>query len=410
MAKSDDEVQDRNPRTLDVADGLFRKGEFKEAEACYSAALEKDPDNPDVLSLMGNLALLSNNLPRAKELLTKAVRLRSDAKPKMLLAETYYRLDDFAHAAPLFRESGRQAHAAKLESFADRAPYDADSNIVARLELIRTDPLPLVRLSVNDKFEGNFLIDTGASELILDLEFAARVGAMNFGSEPGTFAGGKNASYEHGRVDSIGIDDLEVRNVPVHLMDTRRFAKAAGGQEVDGIIGTVLLYHFTTAILDYPMGELVLQNPRTKVSEGQALSERRFQVPFWMAGDHYIVARGAVNNVPSMLFLDTGLAGGAFTCPQSTVEEARIILGKTSVEGVGGGGPITISPFEIESLSLGDAEENGLVGLYGAFPFSLENHFGFRIGGLISHGFFRNYKTVFDFQTMTLHLIRESLS
>jgi hypothetical protein len=42
-----------------------------------------------------------------------------------------------------------------------------------------------------------------------------------------------------------------------------------------------------------------------------------------------------------------------------------------------------------------------------AGPFPLENTFGFRIGGLISHGFFRPYAVAFDFNGMRLLLKRQ---
>ncbi len=41
---------------------------------------------------------------------------------------------------------------------------------------------------------------------------------------------------------------------------------------------------------------------------------------------------------------------------------------------------------------------------YGALPPGSEDRFGFRTGGIISHGFFRPFAVTFDFQTMTLYL------
>lgn len=61
---------------------------------------------------------------------------------------------------------------------------------------------------------------------------------------------------EFGRIDSLSLGELEIRNVLVHILSTKAFSAAAQGKPVSGIIGTVLLYHFLTT-LDYPGGALV---------------------------------------------------------------------------------------------------------------------------------------------------------
>ena len=38
-------------------------------------------------------------------------------------------------------------------------------------------------------------------------------------------------------------------------------------------------------------------------------------------------------------------------------------------------------PFDVEELTLGDAREHNIPGVYGPFPPHLENAFGFHIGG-----------------------------
>ena len=61
----------------------------------------------------------------------------------------------------------------------------------------------------------------------------------------------------------------------------------------------------------------------------------------------------------------------------------------------------------MDELTLGDAKEKNVMGIFGAFDGTgIEYEFGFRIGGIISHGFFRPYKLTFDFTTMNLILER----
>ena len=291
-------------------------------------------------------------------------------------------------------------------------PYQLPDRFpAAHVQFIRTDPLPVIQVRINGRDPVNFFIDTGGAEIILDTAYAAEVGAAQFGTERGVFGGGKTASIQHGRIDSLTLGDLIVNNLPVTIMPVRHFSDPiAEGLRLDGIIGTFFLYHFL-ATLDYPRGELILRQktdqnrqPLEHTASGAALT----QVPFWMA-DHYMVAWGTANgSQPLLFFVDTGLAGNAFTCPASTVKAANLQLRHDlATAGLGGGGKMNITPIEIEELTLGEAQEHNLHGVIGAFPPQLEEAFGFHIGGLISHEFFRPYAVTLDFSRMHYLLQRK---
>lgn len=398
---------------LESADQLFQDGKFAEAEKFYLEAIKEDPQNFRCLVHLGRIALLSNRLAEAEKWLTQAARIRPEERvPKTLLAEIFYRRDDFLKAAQFFRAAGREAMAQKLESFKGLIPYKLKENkpALTRVKFLMTDPLPVVEVRVNRGQAVNFFLDTGASEIIIDSELAKEVAVTLFESERGLFAGGQQANYTHGKVDSLILGNFEIENIPIHVMDVRRFSGPIFKEkQVDGIIGTVFLYHFL-ATIDYPGGELILRQ-KTKENwqllEKQILQEKPIVVPFWLALDHYILAWGKVNRSPEMLFfVDTGLAGGGFACPESTLKEAQIeLMEDKATEGLGGGGKIKVIPFMVEELGLGEAKEKNIIGVFtGVFP--LERAFGFRIGGLISHGFFRHYALTLDYMKMRLILKR----
>ena len=177
--------------------------------------------------------------------------------------------------------------------------------------------------------------------------------------------------------------------------------QATSRASLAGIVGTCLLYRFL-ATIDYPGEALVL---RRKARMGPPPAGA-VDVPFLMADDHFMLAQGRLNDgLPSLYFVDSGLAGGAFTCPASTLKEAGIVRGSTGVgEGQGGGGAMKVWPFDVAALSLGDARREKLQGIAGPFPPQLEREFGFRIAGLVSHGFLRAYAVTFDFDRMTIRL------
>jgi hypothetical protein len=394
---------------LTEADQLFGAGLFEEAEKRYSAVLGLDEQNSQALTRLGYIALLSNRLTEAQQLLTKAIEAHPDAtESKAYLAEVYTRQDDFEHAALLLHATGKEGVANKLDSIKGRVPYAIEgTNSISTLKFVVTDPLPLVQVQVNGSQPVNFLIDTGAADVVLDTAFAREVGVDSVGAFQGTFAGGKHAQVQQGSLATLTLGDFDIRNVPVAILETHRISRMFGGMRIDGILGTVLFYHFLTT-LDYPGGQLIL---RRKTDANQRAFETHFrqrrpvELPFWMAGDHFMLARGTANqSKPLLFFVDTGLAGGGFTCPQSTILEAGIELDESEAfEGIGGGGPIKVIPFMVERLSLGDAVQTHIQGSFtGAFP--IEKVFGFQIGGIISHTFFRPYALSMDFSRMKLYL------
>ena len=239
-----------------------------------------------------------------------------------MLAEVYYRRDDFEKAAASLNGVDVSANrlivsqyptlnVAKLRSFQGQTPYEVHGDGQStRLKLLRTDPLPLVSVRVNGGNEVTFFIDTGGSEVALDTEFARELGVPQFGAVQGTFSGGQHAEVQQGRIETLTVGDWTVRNLPVVMLPLRQLSESLGAKRIDGIIGTTLFYHFL-ATLDLPHGELVLRRKNaTSLEQLTASLGRSVVVPFWIASDHFMVAWGRVEALPpALLFVDTGLAG-----------------------------------------------------------------------------------------------------
>lgn len=389
------------------AEILFREGKFEEAKQQLAEIIKSDSKNFGAYFRLGNIAVLSNQFAEAEKYLDKALELKPDDQSTInLIAQLYYRQDQFDKAAPLYRKIGSEAIANQLESFKSRVPYEINSKAdITRIKFVHTDPLPLIQMKVNDQ-QGNFIIDTGGSEIFLDPDFAKKVGASDFGSSMLTYGGGKQAATGYGRVDKVAIGDFVINNVPIHILSTQKFSAAANGLEVNGIVGTVLLYHFVSTI-DYPAGELALRRKSSATPKKFEEEKNKIVIPFWLSGDHLMVAWGTINNSNPLLFLiDTGLAGGGFVPSESTLKESGIQLPQgAETEGIGGGGAVRVVTMEIPKLSLGDAQESNISGFFGPFPSKLEFSEGFRIAGIISHQFFRSYALTFDFEGMKLFLM-----
>jgi hypothetical protein len=393
-------------RPNSAAERLLRVNQLAQAEQAFVEEAESHPRDPRPLLGAGHLALCRNDLENAQERLAGALaRDRNCRDARDLLAEVSYRRGDFAAATAIHDAAGNRPVAAKLRALAGRA-YVIEGPEVVRLPFVRSEPLPILSVRVNGGPERRFLLDTGGSEVILDRSYAQSVGLSVFEGKSQFFAGGKRARVDHAVVDSVALGDLTVSGVPVNVLDMAPIRGSMEEPELAGVIGTVLLYRFR-ATIDYPGGALILQRRGAKPDAPRGAVE----MPILMADDHYVLAEGSLNDGPPLLlFIDTGLGGGAFTCPASTLKAAGIDLRSVPrSKGEGGGGTVSVRPFDIAALSLGKARRERLVGVAGPFPPHLEWVYGFRIGGLISHGFLNAYAVTFDFERMTIRLAPPSI-
>ena len=409
---------EQKPSPIDSADRLFRIGEFARAGEQYAKIAADHPDDYSATLQLGRIALLSNRLDDAEHRLKRAIDLRpGDADPKVMLAEAYYRRDDFAKAvaalngvdvgtSPLVAAQYPTLNVAKLQSFNGQTPYEVHGDgQITRLKFLRTDPLPLITVRVNGGDEVTFFIDTGASEVALDTDFAKELGVPLFGTVQGTFSGGQHAEVQQGRIESLTLGDWTVKNLPVAMLPLRQLSGGLEAKRIDGIIGTTLFYHFL-ATLDFPHGEFVLRRKNaTNLEQFVASSVKSVAVPFWIASDHFMVGWGRVETLPpALLFVDTGLAGAGVKLAESVIKEAGIKLEEDKASaGAGGGGNLKIVPYVVHRLSFGKVQEENVAGLYDG-PFPWENLFGFHLAGMVGHDFFKPHAVTFDFENMKILL------
>jgi hypothetical protein len=403
---------------VDSADRLFQLGKFAEAGELYSRIAARDPTDYSATLQLGRVALLSNRLDDAQKWFEKAMSLRpNDTDAKVMLAEAFYRRDDFQKAAAslsgldvrsnkLIIEQYPTLNVAMLKSFKGQTPYELHGDGTStRVKFVKTDPLPVVNVRVNGGKEVTFFIDTGGSEVTLDTDFARELGVPQFGAVQGTFSGGQHTNVQLGRIESLTVGDWTVKNVPTAMLPLRQLSEGLGVKQINGIIGTTLFYHFLTT-MDYPRGELVLRRKDAKsLEEFTKSAGKRVVVPIWMASDHFMVGWGRVETLPpSLLFVDTGLVGAGVKLAESVIKEAGIKLEENKAfEGAGGGGKLKIVPYTVHQLSFGDIKEENVPGLYDG-PFPWENMFGFHLAGMVGHDFFKPYAVTFEFDNMQIFL------
>lgn len=420
-------------KLLMEAGELYEHGKFDEAKEVYLKIIIAQPGNYKALSHLGKIALYQNKPEEAEKYFQVALNHASwlkkmwpfDVGMKQKLGMIYYRMDRFSEAAGLADEAGgpiligpfkrMKSYGEYLHLIGKGIPYAIDGPEETRLDLKIVDPLPVVEVSVNGSKPLHFLIDTGGAEIIIDTELAKEVGAKLVSEMKGQFAGGKKAAVGLGKVDSIKIGDYIVRNVPINTLDFGLIAKDFKQFNVDvrGVVGTRFLMHFISTI-DYKNGALIL---RRKTEANLQYIENKIQkqeaktIPFWLIDTHYILAWGTINGKePMLFFVDTGLSGKGFTAPESVLNAAGVKIDWNEPKvGAGGGGKVEYVDIMIDELTLGsgvnEIKKYNILGSASRKSVSvLGDKFGFPVGGLVSHQFFRDYALTFDFVGMRLIL------
>jgi hypothetical protein len=360
-------------------DDLFAQGKFAEAFPIYEQAVAAAPDSGPAIARLARARLYQGREKEATELAQKALSLM----PGNPIANA-----TLAVAQARQRNFGPDFYQIENPADTGSAPF------------VITDPLPVVHVTIGGR-EATFLIDTGGPDIMVRRPLAEALGLPITAGGVGTFAGGRQAQVDRTVVPEIEIGGVRIRNVPAGInpsADGLNFP----GIKLDGVIGTGLLMHFLSTI-DYCGGKLVLA-PRNSspAFEKRVAASGANVVPFWLVADHFMFARGKMNQAEGLFYIDTGLAGGGLVASKATLDAAGVTIDESkTMTGQGGGGAVQFVPFRA-SATLGNLTRDDLPGVYmpgGRDPLAA---LPFRSTGIISHSFFRQSRLTFDFEAMRL--------
>lgn len=160
----------------------------------------------------------------------------------------------------------------------------------------------LISARVNGGVEQKFVVDTGASQTVIDKSVAQGIGPQTMSTFTVT-AGSKAVPLGYLSIQKIQIGDLTMENIPALVADLASF-KATLGQRPAGLIGTSLLKRFAVTI-DYRDRKIVLTDPlNLRVPEGAII------VPTSPAfGSTLLVVNGTIDGKHPMNFLVDTAAG-----------------------------------------------------------------------------------------------------
>jgi hypothetical protein len=397
---------------------LYQSGEFWQARDVIAPLVKGAQPSAEALSLAAKLEYLLGNYGEAEKLYKrliedKAGEVSGQVMAKVGLVFTYYQTNQYDKVKELeFPPGVKLPNLEQMKEFEEK-PYQKEwhnEEKVSVVPFLMTDPLPVLTVEFNG-VPVQVIFDTGADAFILDNEIAAAMGIEWGAKVMGTFGGGLKAEVGFGKVNSVKLGDVTLKQVPIAILPTKRFSPAFDGGKyiLGGFIGTAALRQFLST-LDYKNGRLVLRE-RTKESAHQLREELKeriaAEVPFVLSATHMMMARGSLNDIAGLtFFVDSGLASEAcFTAPIQTLEYVGIPVPETKIseDSVGGGGGKWASGlFSIKTIGLGSLTQSEVKGGYGEQTQASYWRLGFIQDGLISHRFLRHYSSwTLDFDAMS---------
>lgn len=120
----------------------------------------------------------------------------------------------------------------------------------------------IARVRLNNKTEEKFIVDTGASQTVLDKSVAQKLGGGGGGSYSIT-TGGKALDVNYMTLSSLAVGDVSMDNVTAMVYDIAAMSLAPGSR-IGGLLGANVLRRFLVTI-DYRDKVLILANPQSVV-------------------------------------------------------------------------------------------------------------------------------------------------
>jgi predicted aspartyl protease/tetratricopeptide (TPR) repeat protein len=204
----------------------------------------------------------------------------------------------------------------------------------------------LVKVRINSGKECKFILDTGASQTVVDKAVAQTLGPYTVSTFSVT-AGSKAVPLSYTKFSSFSLGDITLNNIPALVTDLSAFA-AAVGEKPAGLIGANILRRFLVTI-DYDQKKLVLSDPHKA-----ELPTNAYVIPTSpVFGATALVVNGTLNNKTSMNFLvDTG---AAFNNLPRSLAKPYLTSGLLPVGQIYGldGQKVDIGSLKLKSLKIG---------------------------------------------------------
>ncbi len=385
----------------------WKAGDFASAKSIAQESLA-DPQAID--SALTILVIVAHITGSYAEAVATFESIGLDARNNELLQEAVFESLLHLGRAP---EAYAMVKEAGVENPAYR-PYYLRAKLMAefplRVEIDRVFELPFVESEITDLFPGVAVslngiettarFDTGGAFIHMSPSQAARFGVtttdcvQSFGSLQST-----NTCF--GIAKKLTIGDARLANVPVTVFEVLENSPLS---EIDDsiILGTNIFQQFLVTI-DAPSQRFVVSERSNAESTSKHFSRlvgNRTEVPFFMWGDHFMIARGAMTmQEEANFFVDSGLVMGTPELGQAAILAPKSMGGKWQKLGDSG---MSRVPGTVGLGALTQSDTLAMVVPNRTWRGFTEAMGKVQIDALLSYGFLKSYAWTIDFDRRVL--------
>lgn len=376
---------------LALARAAWAAAHFEEAAAAAEVVLKLDGKEIEALWILARARVLQGRFKEAAPLLDRAEK--AGVRDVLVWAQRAWIAShqrEFVKVADALDRLGpaNAPLAGRYRNFAGKplvVNFKGDG-CTAELPLQLEGSITFVEAQIGDeKFRA--LVDTGASDLILDGKLAEKLKVPIRSRSP---LGQSNTEIGHGQIDTLALGNATVTGIPVDVFPHDVLVQMTGGvgEAPSAVIGARLLELFQVT-LDLPAKKMTLVNPAPKCKAALAARRTGPSTPFYLHETHFLYVLGAMNGAEGLFLVNTGMQGVAMTATTKAFARAGI-----------GAPPLRRNEpalVEVAEFTLGDAfKAEKLRAAYGYFEQD-ESSDQFRIDGMLGLDFVGKSRVTIDY-------------
>lgn len=349
---------------------------FEDAAAAAEAVLKIDPKEAEALWILARARVLQGRLKEAGPLLDRAEK--AGIRDLLVHAQRAWIAShqrDFTGVANALDHLGpaNAPLAGRYRTFAGK-PLQVSlkgDGCAVELPFVSEGSIALVEAQIGDqKFRA--LIDTGASDVILDAQLAEK---LKVPIRSRSQLGETKAEIGHGQIDALSLGALTVSGIPVDVFPHEILEQMSGGVVAppSAVIGSRVLELFLITF-DVPAKKITFVNPTPKCKSALNAHRTGQAAPFYLHETHFLYVRAAMNSAEGLFLVNTGMQGVGITATANAFARAGI-----------GAPPLRRNEpalVDVDEFTVGSHSLGKLRGAYGYFE-QEESGDQFRIDGMI---------------------------
>lgn len=387
----------------------FDRGDYA-AVLSRADIIESLSDDPIELAALGRAELFAMRLADAEAHLSRALEHERNRERRARLhwdlAQVAMMNGDLARAlekANEARDGGleiRRWYFRLHEQLLEIVPNELAGSVRHTEVDLQSDrpAIPRILVGINGH-PARGIVDTGSALSIISADLADGLGVRRYPDTRAIVQGllSEPIDVEFGLIESLEIGSIEIRNVPVAIMSTRKLQFAIAGRErfqIDLLLGTGLLRNFTIE-LDYRQDRATFEwtgdlPPEPSPDQNLFLIENR---PFLMS---------AINGrawFPMML--DTGSEVTFLNLSKIEVRDLKSVFPRIHSANLQGLGGAIKTGVRVENVSVGAAR---WMGVFDDLPLYRDDRTDTL--GILGQNFLEHFVLTIDFRRMHVALVR----